>query len=265
MYVLYRSRHVLGWMPAALAAVLIAWTLQRVPLKIQPTYDESSVQLALAEPEPAMAEPTAEPVLPEPPPPPPPTEVEPESEIPQVVAEEPVAPPPPKPRIEPKPQPKPKPRVEQRPKAAPRPRQAAPTAAPVAARVAEVAPQPATAPSPAAPAPAAAPQRPSVNSAALEGGYLQGVRSDLERFKQYPTGRQAALERPSGKVVIWLLVDRSGKVLDRGVEERASSMLLNRAATTSLARIEHVKPFPQEAFAGRSQMRITATFDYSPH
>jgi len=257
MYALYRARHLLGWLPAALAAVLIAWTLQRVPLKIQPNYDATPVQLALAEPE---AEPVTPPVpVVETPPPPPPTVTpEPEPAVPPVVTEEPVAPPPPpKPRVESKPHPTPKPRVEHHPKPVAKPQPAA-TPTPMPPKVVEAAPRPAP------PTPPAPPPRPTVDSAALEGGYLQGVRGDLERYKQYPSGRQASLERPSGKVVIWLLVDRAGKVLDRGLEERASSMLLNRAALASLARIEQVKPFPPEAFAGRSQLRITATFDYSP-
>jgi len=258
MYALYRSRHVLGWLPAALAAVLIAWTLQRVPLKIQPSYDEPPVQLALAEPEPEAPTPPVPEV--ETPPPPPVLEPEPEPtpDVPPVVTEQPVAPPPPpKPRVEPKPQPKPKPkpRVEHHPKPVAKPQ---PVAPPVATppKAMEAAPHPVP--------PAPPPPKPRVDAQALEGGYLHGVRGDLERYKQYPTGRQASLERPSGKVVVWLLVDRNGKVLDRGLEERASSMLLNRAALTSLGRIEQVKPFPPEAFAGRSQLRITATFDYSP-
>ncbi|WP_273863022.1 energy transducer TonB family protein [Pseudomonas sp. LA5] len=257
MYALYRSRHVLGWLPAALAAVLIAWTLQRVPLKIQPSYDEPPVQLALAEPEPEAPTPPVPEV--ETPPPPPVLEPEPEPtpDVPPVVTEQPVAPPPPpKPRVEPKPQPKPKPkpRVEHHPKPVAKPQ---PVTPPVATppKAMEAAPHPVP--------PAPPPPKPQVDAQALEGGYLHGVRGDLERYKQYPTGRQASLERPSGKVVVWLLVDRNGKVLDRGLEERASSMLLNRAATSSLARIEQVKPFPPEAFAGRSQLRITATFDYS--
>ncbi|KTT46466.1 energy transducer TonB [Pseudomonas oryzihabitans] len=257
MYALYRSRHVLGWLPAVLAAVFIAWTLQRVPLKIQPNYDAPPVQLALAEPE-AEAETPPVPVVETPPPPPPTVQPEPEPEVPPVVTEEPVAPPPPSmPRVEPKPQPKPKPHVEHHPKPVAKPHPSA-TPAPSQPKVVEAAPRPAPA------APPAPPPRPTVDSGALEGSYLQGVRGDLERYKQYPSGRQASLERPSGKVVVWLLIDRSGKVLDRGLEERASSMLLNRAATTSLARIEQVKPVPPEAFAGRSQLRITATFDYSP-
>src|SRR3989344_5812491 len=113
------------------------------------------------------------------------------------------------------------------------------------------------APTPAPPAP------PKVDGQALEGGYLKGLRNELDTYKQYPTGRQASLERPSGDVVVWLLVDRQGRVLDSGVQTPASSMLLNRAAANSLRRIKQVKPFPEQAFGGRNEQRFTATFNYS--
>ncbi|NWC51259.1 TonB family protein, partial [Pseudomonas tolaasii] len=113
------------------------------------------------------------------------------------------------------------------------------------------------------PAPPAPPAPPKVDGQALEGGYLKGLRNELDTYKQYPTGRQASLERPSGEVVVWLLVDRQGRVLDSGIQTQASSMLLNRAATTSLRRIKQVKPFPEQAFGGRNEQRFTATFNYS--
>ncbi|WP_207272234.1 energy transducer TonB, partial [Pseudomonas sp. GW460-12] len=133
----------------------------------------------------------------------------------------------------------------------------APTAPPVAA--AKPAP-PVIAPAAPTPAP---PAPPKVDSQALEGGYLKGLRNELDTYKQYPTGRQASLERPTGEVVIWLLVDRQGRVLDSGLQTQASSMLLNRAATNSLRRIKQVKPFPEQAFGGRNEQRFTATFNYS--
>ncbi|OPK01656.1 energy transducer TonB, partial [Pseudomonas veronii] len=131
-----------------------------------------------------------------------------------------------------------------------------PTPPPVAAKPAPAAVAQA-APTPATPAP------PKVDGQALEGGYLKGLRNELDTYKQYPTGRQASLERPSGDVVVWLLVDRQGRVLDSGVQTPASSMLLNRAAANSLRRIKQVKPFPEQAFGGRNEQRFTATFNYS--
>ncbi len=237
LYALYRARQWLGGAPALAALVIILIGVRTAPLKIEPTYDESAVELALVEPEPEQP---PQPVAETPPPPP-------------VVEDEEAALPPP-----PKPVPKPVPPKPVPPKTTAKPvAKAAPKAQPVAA------PAPAPAPTVAAAPPAPAPAPPKVDSQALEGGYLQGLRGDIERFKQYPTSRQAALERPTGEVVVWLLVDRAGNVLDSGIQTQASSMLLNRAASTSLRRIKQVKPFPEQAFGGRSQQRFTATFNYS--
>ncbi len=239
LYAFYRARQWLGGLPALAALVIIVIGVRTEPLKIEPTYDESAVELALVEPEP---EKPVEPVVETPPPPP-------------VVEEEEAALPPP-----PKPVPKPVPPKPVPPKPTPKPVvKATPVAKPQPAPAATNAPAPVVAQA----KPAPAPVPPKVDSQALEGGYLQGLRGEIDRFKQYPTSRQAALERPTGEVVVWLLVDRAGNVLDSGIQTQASSMLLNRAASTSLRRIKQVKPFPEQAFGGRSQQRFTATFNYS--
>ena len=239
MYVLFRVRQLLGSVPAVIALVLIAMGIQSQTLKVEPVYDESAVELALVDPEPEP------PVIPEPVVEPPPPVIE------EADAEP--APPLPPPKPLPKPEPKPKPKPLPKPVVA----KAAPTPPPVAAAK----PVPAVT-APAAPAPAP-PAPPKVDGQALEGGYLKGLRNELDTYKQYPTGRQASLERPSGEVVVWLLVDRQGRVLDSGLQTQASSMLLNRAATNSLRRIKQVKPFPEQAFGGRNEQRFTATFNYS--
>ena len=240
MYVLFRARRLLGSVPALIALVLIALGIQSQTLKVEPVYDESAVELALVEPEPEVI---PEPVVEQEPPPP---------VIEDEEAEPAPPPPPPKPLPKPKPEPKPKP-VPKPVVAKPTP---TPTPPPVAAKPAPAAVAQ-TAPTPAPPAP------PKVDGQALEGGYLKGLRNELDTYKQYPTGRQASLERPSGEVVVWLLVDRQGRVLDSGLQTQASSMLLNRAATNSLRRIKQVKPFPEQAFGGRNEQRFTATFNYS--
>lgn len=240
MYVLFRARQLLGSVPALIALVLIALGIQSQTLKVEPVYDESAVELALVEPEPEVP---PQPVVEQAPPPP----------VIEDEEAEPVPPPPP-PKPLPKPEPKPKPKPLPKPVVAkPAP---APTPPPVAAKPAPTAVAQ-VAPTPAAPAP------PKVDGQALEGGYLKGLRNELDTYKQYPTGRQASLERPTGEVVVWLLVDRQGRVLDSGLQTQASSMLLNRAATNSLRRIKQVKPFPEQAFGGRNEQRFTATFNYS--
>lgn len=245
MYVLFRARQLLGSVPALIALVLIALGIQSQPLKIEPKYDESAVELALVEPEPEVV---PEPVVEQEPPPP---VIEDEEAEP---APPPPPPPPPKPVPKPKPEPKPKPV----PKPTPVVAKPAPTPPPVAAKPVQAPPAPAP-----APAPPAAPPPPKVDGQALEGGYLKGLRNEMDGYKQYPTGRQASLERPTGDVVVWLLVDRQGRVLDSGIQTPASSMLLNRAASNSLRRIKQVKPFPEQAFGGRNEQRFTATFNYS--
>ena len=240
MYVLFRARQLLGSVPALIALVLIAMGIQSQTLKVEPVYDESAVELALVEPEPEVI---PEPVVEQEPPPP---------VIEDEEAEPAPPPPPPKPLPKPKPEPKPKP--------VPKPVVAKPTPVPAPAPVAAKPVQAAPAPTP---APAAPPAPPKVDGQALEGGYLKGLRNELDTYKQYPTGRQASLERPSGEVVVWLMVDRQGRVLDSGIQTPAPSMLLNRAATNSLRRIKQVKPFPEQAFGGRNEQRFTATFNYS--
>ncbi|MGB8667941.1 MAG: energy transducer TonB [Serratia inhibens] len=243
MYLLYRSRHLFSWLPALIVAGCLLFASQQAALKIQPRYDDTTMELALVEPEPeSQPEPPVEtPPQPEPPPP------EPEP-IPEPVV------PAPEPIIEakpvPKPQPKPKPKpVKEKAKPA---EKARPISAPSTPKA--LVSKPASTP--------AAPAAPKVNAQAIENGYLQALRRELEQRKRYPSGRQASLERPQGNVEVWLEVDRSGRVLSSGIANKAASMLLNRAAMSSLQSISQVKPFPSDAFAGQTTKRFSATFNY---
>ncbi|BCZ55870.1 hypothetical protein SMQE32_46820 [Serratia marcescens] len=243
MYLLYRSRHLFSWLPALIVAGCLLFASQQAALKIQPRYDETAIELALVEPEPA---PEPQPQMPpDPQPEPPPPEPEPIPE-PVVPAPEPIVEAKPVPKPQPKPKPKPV-KEKAKPVEKPKPAPAAPRA-PVS--------KPAAQPAPAAPA------APKVNAQAIENGYLLALRRELEQRKRYPTGRQASLERPQGNVEVWLEVDRSGRVVSSGIANKAASMLLNRAAMSSLQSISSVKPFPSDAFAGQTTKRFTATFNY---
>ncbi|MCE4053706.1 energy transducer TonB family protein [Pseudomonas sp. Au-Pse12] len=254
MFSLYRTRKWLACLLPAGLLLLVIYTSQLQQLQIKPVYDESTVEIALVDAAELLA--VAEP----PPPEPEPLPVEPEP--PQVVPEEEplvIEPPKPKPVVKPKPA-APKPLV-----AKPQPPKPAPAAV---AQSTPVAPQPAVAAAPkpvappaAVPAPASAPAAPS--SAIKESLYTAALRKELEKHKQYPSGREASLQRPQGDVVIWLEVDRAGNVLDSGIENKAPNMLLNRAAQTSLRRVEKVSPFPSDAFSGKNKQRFTATFSYN--
>lgn len=242
MYLLYRSRHVVSWLPAIVIAGCLLFVSQQAVLQVKPHYDDTVMELSLAEPEPPQPEPVPEP-QPEPPPEPQP-EPEPIAE-PVVPAPDPIIQA--KPVVKPKPKPKPKPVQEK----APKPQE-------------RVAPQPAVVRSPVVSKPAVppSPPAPKVNAQAVENGYLQMLRRELEQRKRYPSGRQASLERPQGNVEVWLEVDRSGRVLASGIASKAPSMLLNRAALSSLQSISQLKPFPEEAFAGQRSKKFTATFNY---
>ncbi|CAI2525753.1 energy transducer TonB [Serratia liquefaciens] len=241
MYLLYRSRHLFSWLPALIVAGCVLFASQQAALKIQPRYDETAMELALVEPEPEP--PVETPPQPEPPPP----EPEPLPE-PVVPAPEPIVEAKPVPKPQPKPKPKP---VKEKAKPV---EKARPVAVPTAPRT--LVSKPAAQPVP--PAPAA----PKVNAQAIENGYLQALRHELEQRKRYPSGRQASLERPQGNVEVWLEVDRSGRVISSGITNKAPSMLLNRAALSSLQSISQVKPFPSEAFNGQTTKRFSATFNY---
>lgn len=240
MSVLFKSRKALACLPAIGLLAVAVYSATESQLKITPKYDDSTVEVALIDPAellpPPPPEPEPEPVV-EPPPPPPVEEVV-EAEIEQ-------PPPPPKPKPKP-----PEPKVQP-----PKPK---PQVAKVAPTPPKPTPQPAPRPVVQAPVPA-----PRTNPADLENRYIARLLAELEKYKQYPRGREASLQRPEGNVVVWLLVDRSGKVLDSGIEKKANNMLLNRAAQTSLRRLEQVVPFPEDSFSGKDRYRFSATLVYN--
>ena len=241
MYLLYRSRHLVSWLPAIVIAGCLLFVSQQAVLQVKSHYDDTAIELSLTEPEPPQPEPVPQPE----PPPEPPHQPEPEPIAePAVPAPEPIIQA--KPVVKPKPRPKPKPVQDK----APKPQE-------------RVAPQPAVVRSPVSqPATPPAPPAPKANAQAVENGYLQVLRRELELRKRYPSGRQASLERPQGNVEVWLEVDRSGRVLASGIASKAPSMLLNRAALSALQSISQLKPFPEEAFAGQRSRKFTATFNY---
>ena len=249
MSVFFKSRKAIACLPAICLLSVAVHSAMNTDLKITPKYDDSSVEVALIDLDELM-------------PPPPPPEPEPAEavelpppveEVVEAVVIEPPPPPKPKPPA-PKPPPKPKPQVA---KAAPPAKTQAVVQAP--------APAPAPSPAPAAPVAPAQPvaQAPRANPADLESRYIARLLAELEKYKQYPRGREASLQRPQGNVVVWLLVDRSGKVLDSGIEKKATNMLLNRAAQTSLQRLDKVVPFPEESFSGKDKYRFSATLVYN--
>ncbi|MFC4159139.1 energy transducer TonB family protein [Chitinimonas lacunae] len=230
---LYRYRDIVSALPAALVVAALVGGGFKNATSVKPKY-EAPVEVQLID----------ESEIPPPPPPPPP----------------PPEPTPPPPEPAPAPQPAPEP-----PKPAPVPVQTpvpdpSPTPPPPPPK-AETPPPKADTPPPPPPQPPA----PKVsNSAAIEGAYIAKLRNYLEQVKRYPTGKEASLQRPEGKVEVWLLVARDGRVIDSGIDKPADSMLLNAATRDFLKRVTKVEHIPDDAFAGKDSQRFTAVLTYTP-
>ena len=125
----------------------------------------------------------------------------------------------------------------------PAPTQSAPTAAPVQ-EVPKIAPQP-------------------LVSVSLENNYIASVRATLNANKRYPTGREASLQRPSGKVKLWFVLTRNGALQDAGIEDSSNSIILDNAALSTLRRTTYA-PWPEGSWASQSQHKFTVTLDFVP-
>lgn len=185
---------------------------------------------------------------------------------------------PPKPATQPQPrpvtQPRPDPAKPAPPKAVSVPSPApavtapaavmAPAATPTTPSVnnAVAAPQPSP-PQPAKHAAETPPPPPAPVSANPEAGYIAKLRAYIDSSKRYPTGREASLMRPAGMVRIWLELDRSGHLLDSGIEQSSHSMLLDHAALSTVRRGEY-PGFPADVWPGGNSHRFTVDINYTP-
>ncbi len=106
------------------------------------------------------------------------------------------------------------------------------------------------------------PAPPRTNAVAdLEAAYIGRVRQLLNAIKRYPTGREASLLRPSGTVRVWLVLDRGGRLLDRGIESSSQSLLLDNAALRTVSSAAY-PPFPEELWPGQTQRRFHVDIDF---
>lgn len=119
-------------------------------------------------------------------------------------------------------------------------------------------PPPPTPPAP-APAPPAPPAAPTVDASA---SYTGKVRAYLNSVKRYPTGREASVQRPEGKVRIWFVLKRDGSLVDAGVDESSNSILLDNAGLTTVKR-GSMPPF-EAAFGSEETHRFTVDLEFKP-
>jgi protein TonB len=140
---------------------------------------------------------------------------------------------------------------------------AAATAEPVKSEAPKLA-QPVVA-SPVSPVPIAEPIKPTPppSSASIESSYVATVRAQLNANKRYPTGREASLQRPSGKAVVWFVLNRNGSLNDAGIEDSSNSIILDNAALSTVRRTPYAT-WPEGSWPGQAQHRFTVTLDFVP-
>ena len=106
-----------------------------------------------------------------------------------------------------------------------------------------------------------APQVPP--SLSLENNYIASVRSTLNANKRYPTGREASLQRPAGKVKIAFVLARNGSLVEASVEESSNSIILDNAALATVRRTNYA-PWPDGTWPSQSQHKFTVSLDFVP-
>jgi protein TonB len=116
---------------------------------------------------------------------------------------------------------------------------------------------------PTPPVPEAVKPAPPPLSANIETVYVSSVRALLNANKRYPTGREASLQRPSGKAVVWFVLNRNGSLQDAGIEDTSNSILLDNAALSTVRRTSYT-PWPEGSWPGQNQHRFTVTLDFVP-
>jgi protein TonB len=231
----------------SLCMVAVIWLMSQSILPLQRSLLEEPMELSLLTPEPVS------PVMqaPAPPPPvlPPKTTLTPSKATPALPTPSPLlaVPSPTAPVTATPPTPAPTALNEPAKVEAPRPVQAAPA----------VTPQPVAEPAKPLPPP------PPPSSAAVENAYVVNVRTLLNANKRYPTGREASLQRPSGKAVVWFVLNRNGTLQDAGIDDTSNSILLDNAALSTVRRTSYT-PLPEGSWPGQAQHRFTVTLDFVP-
>jgi len=111
---------------------------------------------------------------------------------------------------------------------------------PVVQRPVEPPPPPPPAPAPAAaPAPIAPPPAPAIDDTAARASYIRGLSAAVAKQKRYP--RLAQQRGWQGEVILHVVVDASGRLLDVSVERSSGFEALDREA---LEMVRRAAPFP---------------------
>jgi protein TonB len=104
---------------------------------------------------------------------------------------------------------------------------------------------------------------PAAVAVSLENNYIAIVRATLNANKRYPTGREASLQRPSGKVKVWFVLSRNGSLQEAGIDESSNSIILDNAALSTVKRTAYA-PWPDSTWPNLTQHKFTVTLDFVP-
>jgi protein TonB len=85
----------------------------------------------------------------------------------------------------------------------------------------------------------------------------------LNSTKRYPTGRQASLERPVGKVRIVFVLSRDGALKSARVEVSSNSNMLDDAGLSAVRRATY-PAFAGELWAGQATHEFSVDIDFVP-
>jgi len=102
-----------------------------------------------------------------------------------------------------------------------------------------------------------------VSSANIEASFVVTLRALLNENKRYPTGREASLQRPSGKAKVWFVLTRSGSLQEAGIEDSSHSIILDSAALATVRRTQF-SGWPEGSWPRQMQHRFTVTLDFTP-
>lgn len=89
------------------------------------------------------------------------------------------------------------------------------------------------------------------------------IRSLIEARKSYPTGRQAAIEKPAGTVHACVELARDGSVREVRIKEGGGSPLLDQAARRLMQGLDY-PAFPDSTYGSAGQHEFCTQLKYEP-
>lgn len=101
----------------------------------------------------------------------------------------------------------------------------------------------------------------SSHSKTVVASYESSIKEAIEHKKNYPTGRQAMLERPIGTVFICVLISRAGKFLESTLKSSSGSILLDGAARRLVSGVVY-PPFPDSFMSGKDRNEFCVRLKY---